>query len=86
MVLLVEYGANVNSKADNGVSPLMIAVATSQVDVVELLVKNGAGINHKSDAGNTALDVAEDSGNNLLVELLKENRAIGEKNQLLQKH
>ena len=64
----------------------MIAVATSQVDVVELLVKNGAGINHKSDAGNTALDVAEDSGNNLLVELLKENRAIGEKNQLLQKH
>ena len=64
----------------------MIAVARSQVDVVQLLVKNGAEINQKSHAGYTALDVVEDSGNDLLVELLKENRAIGEKNQLLQKH
>jgi len=35
----------------------MIAVATSQVDIVQLLVKNCAEINQKSDAGYTALDV-----------------------------
>ena len=80
--LLLKKGANINSKADNGISPLMIAVATSQGEVVHFLVKNGAEINQKSDAGYTALDVAEDSGNEILVQLLKENGGISEKKSI----
>jgi len=43
--VLIENGADVNAKDDNGKTPLISAALLNAIDVVDLLIKNGADVN-----------------------------------------
>jgi len=65
-------GADVNSKADAGQTPLMCAVWERHSHIVELLIEKGAAVNAKDDVGTTVLEMAEARGNMEIVEILRE--------------
>jgi len=47
--LLLDYKADVNSRALNGFAPLHIACKKNRIQVVELLLKHGASIEVKTE-------------------------------------
>lgn len=67
--MLIEHGADINSKALNGKTPLMLAVQPGGhrhyngygycQEIVEMLVTNGCDIEAKDETGNTAYDIAK---------------------------
>ena len=61
--LLLDKGADVNTKNKDGVTVLMMASVEGQVDVVKLLLDKGADVNAKNKDGVTALVVAIARGN-----------------------
>ena len=69
--LLIEKGANVNSKADYDYTPLMIATNTV---IAELLIKNGANVNATHQYG-TGLHIAAGVGNRSVAEWFIANGA-----------
>ncbi len=62
--LLIVKGANVNSKAEGGYTPLMLATNTV---IAELLIKNGANVNATHEHG-TGLHLATGVGNRSVAE------------------
>ena len=54
----IEYGVNVNEYF-NGMTPLMLAARSNQVDIVKLLLEKGADASLKDQRGNTAAKYAE---------------------------
>ena len=52
----IAAGTDVNTRGENGISPLLIAVIEGHLDVVELLISKGADVNIKDDKGMTPLD------------------------------
>ena len=54
--LLIESGADVNIKDDNGSTPLHAAAAFGRVDVAKLLVEHGADLQVRNDDGGTPAD------------------------------
>ena len=75
--LLVEKGADVNSKDDrDGWTPLWRAAENGHEAVVELLVEKGADVNSKEDRdGRTPLWWAAENGHEEVVKLLLEKGA-----------
>ena len=60
--LLIDKGAELNIKDDDGVTPLHEAVRSiSHKDIIELLITNGADINAKTKRGSTPLDWAQEA-------------------------
>lgn len=55
VVRLLKQGADPNCYAANGMTPLMIAVSTVQLEVVVLLILFGANVNAQMEDGATAL-------------------------------
>jgi len=59
--LLVQKGADINAKSNNGITPLMRAASSyveyggSNLEMVNFLVQNGANINDKDEDGTTPL-------------------------------
>lgn len=53
--LLVENGANVNARAADGTTPLIIAAAGAKYNVVKYLIEKGADVNAKDNNGKNAL-------------------------------
>lgn len=53
---LIEQGADVNAKDENGHTPLIYAVQKNNVEITDILLKNGADVNVKNKRGKTALD------------------------------
>ena len=74
---LIEYGAKVNSVAQNPskVYPLHSAVATQVIRIVKLLLDFGANVNAKQNGGYTALMSAAMHNNKELIDLLLSHRA-----------
>ena len=68
---LVSKGADVNAKADNGVSPLHIAVGEGNIEVVKYLVSQGTDVNVKANNGTTPLDIAKETGNTEVIRYLE---------------
>ena len=66
--LLVENGANVNSKGLADWTPLHLAAQNNKEQIVQLLIANGAEVNPytSSGFGGTPLDVANDKIADLL--------------------
>jgi hypothetical protein len=58
---LIEAGADVNAKDDEGLTPLMIAAHYSTPEMVTLLIDAGADVNAKDDDGQTPLMYADRS-------------------------
>ncbi len=61
--MLVKKGADVNAKAKNGMTPLMIAATHNSPPMIGLLMDAGADPDAKNALGQTASDVAKINGN-----------------------
>jgi uncharacterized protein len=59
--LLLDNGANVNTRQQGGLTPLHSAAHHGATELVRLLIENGADVNARTDAGETALSFAEKS-------------------------
>ncbi|NWH59619.1 RN5A ribonuclease, partial [Geococcyx californianus] len=67
---LLEKGADVNSKAESGWTPLQSAVQADNEDLVWLLLDKGASPHARKDNGGTAFTEAAIAGNVKILELL----------------
>ena len=70
---LIDAGANVNAQDIQGISPLMLAVASEDQDlaVVRVLLQSGANVNARSVSGETALDWARKFGSRPVIAALE---------------
>ena len=70
---LIDAGANVNAQDIQGISPLMLAVASEGQDlvVVRILLQSGANVNARSVSGETALDWAKKFGSRPVIAALE---------------
>ncbi|MGD8593421.1 MAG: ankyrin repeat domain-containing protein [Gammaproteobacteria bacterium] len=69
---LIRMGADVNLPTNaDGWSPLMIAVASQNPQVVKLLLDAGADKSHQANSGLTVYDLAERLGNSKIIAMLK---------------
>jgi uncharacterized protein len=75
VALLVNAGANVNTRSDNGSTPLMMAVRGGHLSTAKLLLDRGANPNLKNERGQTALMWAMDYGHTEIGTLLLERGA-----------
>ncbi len=79
--LLVEQGANINARSNDGITPLYQAVHSGYTDIVKFLVEQGADIKAKNSNGYTSLHLAAMNNNMDLVKFLVGKGAdINEKN------
>ncbi|NWR56686.1 RN5A ribonuclease, partial [Bucorvus abyssinicus] len=72
VLMLLEKGADVNSKAESGWTPLQSAVQANNEDLVRLLLDEGACPHARKDNGGTAFTEAAIVGNVNILELLFE--------------
>ena len=66
-------GTDVNAKDSFGGTPLLLAGAKNQKEVVELLIAEGADVNAKDISGTTTLIYAATNGHKEIVELLRKH-------------
>jgi ankyrin repeat protein len=57
--LLLDKGADVNARTDNGQTSLMLAAKSAKKDTVKLLLEKGADANVRDQTGNRALEYAK---------------------------
>jgi hypothetical protein len=74
---LLNIGADVNAKSNDGDTALMIAAQRGKTDTVQALLDKGAEVNATNIDGETALMVAAQEGHTAVVELLKQAEAKG---------
>jgi len=70
--ILIEAGADVNTKNFFGYTPLLWASIYNHKEVVNLLIEAGADINAKNNYGYTALIYASGNNNKDIIDLLKD--------------
>jgi uncharacterized protein len=69
--LLLNYGADVNMKDNQGETALMIAVKTSNTATAKALLQRGADMNLSNNDNKTALDIAKSNNDEIILSLLK---------------
>ncbi len=70
--LLLRYGADLNAKAKNGLSPVHLCAQEDRVNVAAILASNGADLDAETKAGYTPLHVASHFGSVAMVRFLLE--------------
>jgi ankyrin repeat protein len=73
---LLEHGAEVNAKQQEGFTPLHEAAQNGQLEMVQLLLQHGADVDAPKDDGQTALAIAEQHGRQDVADLLRQHGAI----------
>jgi ankyrin repeat protein len=69
---LLNEGADIDARADNGMTPLILASWRGHAKVVELLLREGADVNAATDIGTTALRLATERGHREIIRMLQE--------------
>lgn len=82
--LLIDGGSNVNSRDENGQTPLHIAAFKGEVEFVKFLIEKGADVNAKDKYGNTPLNKADPTNDRRFN--ATENAKRKEVTDLLRKH
>ena len=72
---LIDNGALVNLRADDGFNALMEAVRTDNIEMAKLLINNNSDINIKNKDGKNMIMIACENGNEEMFNLLVENNA-----------
>ena len=72
---LIDNGALVNLRADDGFNALMEAVRTDNIKMAKLLIEHGSDINIKNKDGKNMIMIACENGNEEMFNLLVENNA-----------
>lgn len=75
VTMLLDNGADVNAKNNDGNTALMLASKKGQTEIVSMLLAAGADVNAKVIYGNTALIVASGNGHKEIVAILLEKGA-----------
>jgi hypothetical protein len=70
--VLIDNGADVNAKDNDGWTALMYAAFSGYTETAEVLIDNGADVNAKDNDGLTALMIAEGNDQTEIVNLLRE--------------
>ncbi len=70
--LLLERGADVNSKDWYGQTALVCAALKGHREVVKILLANGADVNARTRKGFTPLSLATEQGHHLVADLILE--------------
>ncbi|KAI1158830.1 hypothetical protein F5B18DRAFT_65083 [Nemania serpens] len=73
--LLIERGADIESKGSYGQTPLSWAAGNGHQQIVQLLIERGADIESKDSSGRTPLSWAAENGHLEIMELLIEKSA-----------
>ena len=73
---LLSRNASIDLEMQNGMTSLMIAVNSGNIDIVRLLVSSGADVNHRDKIGVSVLQLVKLSGNKEVENFLIENGAI----------
>ena len=73
--VLIENGADVNEKLDNGLTPIMLATRNNHMETVSALAENMADLNAQDKTGKTALMYAASNGLPNIIKLLIEKKA-----------
>ena len=85
---MIQKGADVNQKDEDGSTPLMAAISSGDMEIIRLLLKHGAKIDEKDTEGSTALIVAIDrseDGDSKILSLLHHNLFISCGDDLIKK-
>ena len=69
--LLLQRGADVNSRTKSGTTPLHTAVLYKQTEIAEYLIEKGADVNAKSASGATPLGLAIAANHNTVEQMLR---------------
>lgn len=70
IVLLLKWGADIEQRAEDGTTALMLSAHRAKPAATRLLLENGANPDSRRNDGATALWVASESGNRNIVEIL----------------
>ena len=73
--LLLQRGAEINSRTRSGTTPLHTAVLYGHIEVAEYLVEKGADINAKSASGTTPLSIATAANYPRIIKMLRRHGA-----------
>ena len=73
--LLLNKGANPDTKSIEGATPIMNAVQSDKLEHLNILIEHKANLNAKDDRGFTALHRASEMGRSEMVRILLENGA-----------
>lgn len=69
---LLEHGADVNVRANDGSTALMLAAAAGDIEIVRALLSKGADVSGRfTETGKTALMLAKEKGYTDIVSLLQ---------------
>jgi hypothetical protein len=72
---LLGQGAQIDTKNNQGDTPLMLATRSGKIDTARLLIEKGANLEAKNNVGETALIAACTEGNSDIAQLLVEKGA-----------
>ncbi len=59
-----------NSKNDNGDTPLILAVSNNQVEIVSILLSAGANPSIENTSGESALDIARSRNDQTMLNMI----------------
>jgi ankyrin repeat protein len=69
---LLNEGADIDARSDNGMTPLILASWRGHTKVVELLLREGADVDATTNKGTTALRLATERGHKEIIRMLQE--------------
>ena len=74
--VLLDRGADIDARANDGKTALILAAFLGRSGAVEILLERGADVNAADNGGRTALSLAKDFGRSNIVEMLMNAGAV----------